>query len=69
VEKGEIWVWVIASRADCSKQRVVTLQQWRREEDAVLGQRTGPSEIEHREQHANLVGARSASASIHDEAG
>ena len=64
VEEGKVGVGVVAGRAHCGEEALVTLQQRRREQDAVVSQATRAREVQQREQHADLVRAGATSADI-----
>jgi len=68
VEEREVRVRMIARRAHRLEEATEALEQRRRVEDAVVGEATRAREVEHREQHANLVGTRAAVGRVDGEA-
>lgn len=68
VEEREVWVRMIARRTHRLEEATEALEQRRRVEDAVVGERTRAREVEHRKQHADLVGTRTAVGRVDGEA-
>jgi len=68
VEEREVRVRMIARRAHRLEESTETLEQRRRVEDAVVGERTCTRKVEHREQHADFMRTRAAVGRVDGEA-